>query len=194
MSKNNSFYDKVNIQDFKDLFFRDFLYANTWSIFSVYSKGDVVLYGKVFYRAINDNVTSIPTNINDWEVIDGSDYVIDADISKAFLEAKTNFNSRIWGCFESSKIAFLYAVAHYLVIDRRAGGLNGTTTSDIITSASRSVGNVSESFGYAPPPPKILGNLLLAHFWYTQYGQKYLSLLGSGNIGNFIVFNNYALP
>lgn len=50
------------VQGFKDLFFRDFPYLPVWDNTETYNTGNEVYYEttKLFYRALNDGVTSTP--------------------------------------------------------------------------------------------------------------------------------------
>ena len=101
------------------------------------------------------------------------EYVTDADIEKAFIEAKANFNVALFSSVDTLKISYLYLTAHYLVTDFQiaAGGLNSVGYNQV---SSRSVGSVSEGYDI---PDWVKNNPVLGAYATTRYGQKYLSLI-----------------
>ena len=99
--------------------------------------------------------------------------VTDADISKAFGEAKVNFNESLWANFDQVKLAFLYMSAHYLVSDLQTAvqGWNSVSTFPV---NSRSVGSVSEGYEI---PAWVGKSAFLSQFANTRYGLKFCSLI-----------------
>ena len=106
------------------------------------------------------------------------DYVLDADITKAFTEAKANFNVDLFSNDDTLKFCYLYLTAHYLVSDFQAGGLNSVGYNLV---SGRSVGSVSESYQI---PDWIAKDPTLSQYWTTRYGQKYVSMIRPLLIGN----------
>ena len=130
----------------------------------------------LFYDCLNDSVTSIPTDTTDWERVTTDDiynYVLDADITKAFSEAQVNFNQSLFSSDAQIQLAYLYLTAHFLVVDIRHSSQGVNSKGDFITS-SQSVGNVSESLSI---PDKIANNPIFQLYTTTGYGMKYLNLV-----------------
>ena len=167
--------DLIAISDFKELFFRDFPYLPIWDSEETYNEDDEVFYNKLFYRCLNNGVSSIPTTITDWELYKDSinNYVLDADITKAFNEAKISFNKSLFGDDNTIKTAYLYLTAHFLVNDIKSAnqGLNSTGDFNV---ASRSVGSVSESYSI---PQEWVNSSVLNFYTKSAYGLKYLAIL-----------------
>lgn len=147
-----------------------------------YFKGDIVYYEGLFYKAIVDSTTNLPTDTSDWELYNDSvlNYTQDGDILNASLEANVNFNEGLFPDEAIKKLVFLYLVAHYLTIDFR----NALGTNQIGLVASKSVGSVSESYSI---PNWIMGNAGLAPYATTGYGIKYATLLRPYLVGNFFI-------
>lgn len=118
------------------------------------------------------------------------DYVTDSDITKAYTEAKMNFNPGLFGVDAELKMSFLYLAAHYLVYDLQssAAGVNSTGYFPV---NSRSVGSVSESYQI---PDWMMRDPILGSFMTTRYGQKYLSLVKPLLIGNVQVYIGNTTP
>ncbi len=117
----------------------------------------------------------------------GTDKVRDEDIQAAINEAVMFWNPCLWETAEK-KPAFLYAVAHLLVSSlQAAGGLSaqpnsrGTQNkaSGVIVNAS--VGGVSK--GVQAPPEWVTKSSFLLQFWETDYGKRYLAMLGPRLVG-----------
>lgn len=112
---------------------------------------------------------------------DPKEGVTDADILKAFQEASFVFNGELF-YDEEKKTAFMYIAAHYLVIDLKnssvglKGAYNGLMT-------NKSVGSVS--VGYSMPS-WILESPIYSLIAQTPYGVKFLSLLITRCVGNFV--------
>ena len=108
--------------------------------------------------------------------------VMDADITRALLEAGANFNSALWSTQAEYSMAYLYVAAHYLVIDLRASSQGIAGTYSWLTS-SKGVGSVNESYSI---PQSILDSPVFSMFSKTAYGAKYLSLALPRIVGNVI--------
>lgn len=111
-------------------------------------------------------------------------YVKDADIHKAFIEAKVCFNSNLFSESDHIKITFLYLSAHYLVSDIQASR-QGLRSKGVDAVTSRSVGAVSESYAILE---RFASDPILSTYTQTRYGQRYLGLLAPLLVGNVQVF------
>ncbi len=176
----------ITVQDFKDLFFRDFPYLNVWLSSAIYNTDDEVYYevNKLFYRCLNDSVNTVPTNVTDWVQYSDSvyNYILDADIEKAFAEAKVNFNQALFSTDEEITLAFLYLAAHFLVIDIRNSS-QGVNSKGNYNAQSQTVGNVSESLYI---PDKIANNSIFQMYTTTGYGMKYINLVAPRLVGRVV--------
>lgn len=112
------------------------------------------------------------------------DTIADEDLTKAFAEAKINFNVGLWSTQAEMTVAFLYLSAHYLVCDIQAAK-EGVNSSSVFSVSSRSIGSVSESYQV---PEWVTQSPYLSHFASTRYGMKYVSLLRPRLVGNVAVF------
>lgn len=180
--------DTVTVSDFKTQFVRDFPYLPEWSAETQYNNGDVVYYSttSLFYQA-NQNgapLGTLPTDNTYWDdyTDDIYNYVLDADITRAFSEAKIKLNQSLFGSDAEITLGYLYLTAHYLVMDIR-NGQKGIQSAGQYNVSSRSVGSVSESYSI---PKQYQDDPQLAYFAQTGYGQKYLSLIQSCMVGNVI--------
>lgn len=99
--------------------------------------------------------------------------VTDADIAKAYGQVNVNFNPALWADQAAYNIGYLLLAAHWLVIDLRMAS-QGVSGQYSWLQASKSVGNVSESFQI---PQRILDNPEYAMLSKTNYGAKYLMLV-----------------
>lgn len=118
------------------------------------------------------------------------EYVMDSDITKAFMEASANFNAGLFGTDDKLKIAYLYLTAHYLVNDLMAAKDQSGSSSQFPVS-SRSIGAVSESYSI---PEWILKDPILSYYSTTRYGMKYISIVKPLLIGNVQVYKGYTTP
>ena len=186
------------VQGFKDLFFRDFPYLAVWDNTETYNTGNEVYYEttKLFYRALNDGVTSTPDTVADWEKYedDTENYILDADITKAFMEAQMSFNESIapntqGGCDEILH-TFYYLTAHYLVKDIQASQ-KGVNSNGEYAIQSKSAGNVSVSYDI---PEIYKNNPMLNFYTTTAYGVKYLNLVYPQTVGNVFAVNGATQP
>src|ERR1043166_5131591 len=110
----------------------------------------------------------------------GKETVRDIDISRALTEATSVFNSEIWSQDEL-KPAYLYASAHFLVLNiQMAGGLSpspsgkGTGNRGGGITQSKSVAQVSVQYSI---PQSILESPSLNQFMRTDYGLRYLQMV-----------------
>jgi len=111
-------------------------------------------------------------------------YVTNNDLTKAFTEAKINFNEGLFSDDDQLRTTFLYLAAHYLVNDLQTA-VNGLGSTGFFPVASRSVGSVSESYSM---PSWVTNDPVLGAYTTTRYGQKYLSLIKPLMIGNVTVY------
>ena len=169
---DNPIIQALTVDDFKEQFYRDFNFIDTWEA-GTYNTNDVVFYSvnRKFYKCLNDGVTSIPTTTADWSLLTPDERVSDLDITHAYGEADTTFNTSIFQNDTDMVLAYLYLSAHYLVNDLNAGGVDSNPTGIV---NSKSVGNVSE--GYAIPEWQLKSSI---YSFYTKssYGLKYLNMV-----------------
>lgn len=172
----------ATIDDFKAQFVRDFPYLPVWDNTATYNAGEVVYYdvNRLFYEALNNGVSSVPTDTNDWKLVSDSidNYVQDADITRAFGEADLTYNTAL---FSSTDILpYLYLTAHYLVLDIQAAQA-GISSQGAFNIASKSVGSVSVSYSI---PAIFQNNPMAEYLSKTPYGQKYMSFALPRIVGN----------
>lgn len=172
----SNIFDTVTVEQFKAYFNRDFPYLPVYSPFITYWTGDVVYFENNFYKSLtDDNTGNDLTDSEYWQKVKGDkySYITDEDIEKAFTQAKPNANE-IFGATCNEKInIYLHLVAFYLVFDIKNSttGINSSFTG---TVASKSVGNVSESYNI---PQWMLSSPTYSIFAQNGYGLKYLSLI-----------------
>lgn len=107
--------------------------------------------------------------------------VRDTDIDRALTQAGVNFNDALWSSQAVFSEARLLVAAHFLCVNllNSSQGLGGTAQ---WLTASKSVGNVAESFAI---PERISRSPSLSIYSKTTYGMTYLSLLApliNGNV------------
>ena len=179
--------DDITIQDFKDLFYRDFNYLPVWKIDSTYNICDTIFYNtnQKFYNCkANDTLGIVPTNPAKWTInlyLVKTDYVWDQDIQKAYDEANATILTKI-NTDAALKQAYLYLTAHYLVGDLNANGLQSTGNGLL---GSKAVGNVSVSYIV----PDWAKKESYSFYTTTYYGMKYLTLTRPYRVGNVIPFS-----
>lgn len=175
--------DNITVDDFKALFTRDFPYVPFWQYGKSYFKGDIVYSGDNFYQSKIDANTDEPPTTN-WQLYNDNlfNYISDEDISRAFVEAKINFNPQLFPNCETMQLTFCYLAAHYLVIDLN-NAQNPLALGFMGFTQSKHVGSVSESYGI---PQWIMSNSKLSLYAQTGYGRKYLSLIQPYLTGNII--------
>lgn len=172
----------VTVDEFKALFTRDFPYLPEWVYGKAYFINDVVYLDGNFYQSKTDGNTDQPPSEN-WQLYNDNEnnYISDNDISRAFVEAKINFNPQMFSC-EAKSMVFCYLAAHYLVIDLN-NAQNPLALGFMGFTQSKSVGSVSESYGL---PQWVMSNPKLSLYAQTGYGRKYLSLIQPYLTGNII--------
>ena len=181
--------NSITTSEFRALFGRDFPYLPEWMPGKTYFKNDIVYSVSNFYISLKDNNTQEPPADTYWQLYKDSEenYISDADIQKAFSEARFNFNPKLFTSCEEIKTAFLYLAAHYLVIDL-SNAMNPFALGGMGLVSSKSVGSVSESYAI---PQWILNDKNLGLFAQTGYGRKYLSLILPRLHGNIIFTKGY---
>lgn len=99
--------------------------------------------------------------------------VTDADITRAMFEGEVTANVDLAPDQATYTMWYLYAAAHFLVMDLRASsqGLEGQYQ---WTTQSKSVGSVSESFAI---PQYIIDNPLLNMWTKSNYGAKLMMMM-----------------
>lgn len=172
-----SIFDTVTTEEFKQYFFRDFSYLPLWNSFESYMTGDVVYYDEngYFYKSKIDNNTALPTDTQSWERTAGNklDYITDEDIEKAMSQASINANERFGRNCQEKRTIYLHLVAFYLVMDWKNAAAGATSAYAGLT-ASKSVGDVSESYNF---PTWLMNSPLYSLYATNGFGLKYLSLI-----------------
>lgn len=167
----------ITVEDFKQHFTRDFPYLPEYVDDKIYYKGDEVYVAPNFYQSKIDNNTEDVSNTEAWQPIKDSvdNYIGDGDIEKAISEAMLNFNVDLFAenCC-ASRIPLLYLVAYYLVVDIKNGMTGLSSGAYMGFVASKSVGNVSESYAI---PSWVQSNPALSLYMDNGYGKKYLTLI-----------------
>lgn len=171
----NDLFKIVTVDLFKSYYLRDFPYLPVYEEGKTYFLNEVVYYENNFYKSLTDINTSIPTDSSYWAIEPGNiyNYVTDSDIEKAIGQAILNGNED-FGANDNDKITiFLHLVAFYLVMDLKnaAAGVNSSFSGLI---ASKSVGDVSESYNF---PTWITNSPIYSIYSQNGYGMKYLSLI-----------------
>lgn len=175
--------NNITVTDFKSLFKRDFPYLPVWEYGKSYMAGDIVYYEGNFYQSkTNGNSDEPPTE--NWTLYNDNElnYVSDEDISRAFVEAKANFNPCLFPDCQIMRMVYCYLSAHYLVIDLN-NAMNPLALGAMGIVQSKSVGSVSESYGI---PQWLMNKPNMSLYAQTGYGLKYLSLITPYMVGNII--------
>ena len=179
----------ITTNEFKALFTRDFPYLPFYVYGRTYFKDDIVFNDGYFYISLKDENTDDTTVQASWKLYNDNvdNYISDADISRAFTEAKINFNPKLFPKCDEGRMAFCYLAAHYLVIDLN-NALNPFSLGGMGLTQSKSVGSVSESYAI---PQWIMNDKNLGLYAQTGYGRKYLSLIIPKLHGNIIFTKGY---
>lgn len=179
----------ITTDEFKALFSRDFPYLPFYVYGKTYFLNDVVFQEGNFYISLKDGNTDTPDVTASWKLYNENieNYISDADISRAFTEAKMNFNPKLFPKCDECRIAFCYLAAHYLVIDLN-NAMNPLALGGLGLVQSKSVGSVSESYAI---PQWILNDKNLGLYAQTGYGRKYISLIMPKLHGNIIFTKGY---
>ena len=184
--------DDLTVQDFKELFARNFPYLPIYNEDTTYFVDDEVYSEPNFYTSLIDNNTSSLTDTTAWQVTKDSvnNYVTDNDIERAWKEALVSFNLELCGTDDDATIIFLYLVAFYLAYDLQlaAGGAFGQV---VFPATSVTVGSVSESY-YVPQT--YLENPVLGFYARNGFGLKYLNMIYPKLIGNVKAVAGWSLP
>jgi len=191
MSCDNPIIQALTPEDFKNQFWRDFTFINTWLVGTTYNTGNQVFYdvNKRFYQCLNDGVIgTLPTVTTDWKEISNVGLVSDLDITNAYAEACITFNDALFDDDDDIVLGYLYLAAHYLVNDLNAGGQNSSQAG---FANSRSVGNVSESYSI---PQWQLDDPILSFYAGSSYGRKYLNLILPRLTGNIATVEGCTTP
>lgn len=124
----------------------------------------------------------------------GKETVRDSDITRALTEATSVFNSDLWSSDEL-KPAFLYAAAHFLVLNvQMAGGLAAAPSGKGVdnhgggVTQSKSVAQVNIAYAIAE---KFQNDPILSQFLRTDYGQRYLQMVSTRLVGNVAVVSGF---
>lgn len=124
----------------------------------------------------------------------GKESVRDSDITRALTEAQSVFNPDIWET-DVLKPAFLYAAAHFLVINiQMAGGLSSPSPGRGIDNRgggitqSKSVGQVSINYAISE---KYKEDPILSQFMRTDYGLRYLQMVSTRLVGHAYVVGGF---
>lgn len=171
-----SIFDTVTIEQFKAYFDRDFPFLPLYNELKTYWEGDLVFEDDNFYQSLEDDNVGNPISSTDyWKKVKGDKYayITDEDIEKAMTQARPNANE-IFGttCNEKLNI-YLHLIAFYLVFDIKNAS-TGINSSYLGTLASKSVGDVSESYNI---PQWMLEDPMFSIYSQNGYGLKYLSLI-----------------
>lgn len=123
---------------------------------------------------------------------DGMDSVTDRDIQRALNEVPPNFNQSLLDNLTDQTTAYLYAAAHYLVMNiRMAGGLGaidrGRGVIDVGEGVVVASGIGAAQVTYQVPPERIASSPTLLSFFYTTFGQRYITMVSPRLIGNMAV-------
>jgi hypothetical protein len=122
----------------------------------------------------------------------GGDFVTANDINRALAEALPLVNQGLLDTLGEQITMYLYAAAHFLVMNiQGAGGLSavprgrGVRDNAEAVIVTKSVGQVSVT--YQVPPTWIQNSMTLLPFFRTNFGQRYLQMIGPRVVGNAMV-------
>lgn len=165
----------ITVEEFKNHFSRDFPYLPYWIEGKAYFKGDVVFVSPNFYISKIDANLDAVTNTTSWGLYNDTtdNYLSDADIEKAMAEALIGFNESLFDDAEKD-LVFMYLTAFYLVLDIKNSTAGLSSNAYTSFTSSKSIGNVSESFGI---PTWASSNPMYSMYLDNGYGKKYLSYL-----------------
>lgn len=176
----------ITVAQFKTQFFRGFPYLPLYDNSAVYNTDEEVYYeaGGLFYKALADGVTGITpgTDATKWVKVTDSleNWVMDADIENAFVEAQSLFNIALYGTDAAATLAYMYLTAHWLAHDLKTA-LAGLTASGSFPVSSKSAGSVSESYSI---PAQYVESPIISQYTSTAYGMKFLALTLPALVGN----------
>lgn len=149
-------------------------------------------------------MSSFPPSVADFKAYFNRDFIYgpglntvqDTDIQRGLNETMFVFNQALWGSDYEVATAYLYASAHFMVLNiQAAGGLNATNMGVGVQSKgggtieSKGVGSVNVGFAV---PDFVRQSPILSQFMRTDYGQSYLQLLNPRLVGNIQVVSGTA--
>ena len=183
---------KLSVDDFKQLFARNFPYLPIYDATKIYFAGDVVYAEPNFYTSLVDDNTSELTDDTKWKPTNESimDYVSDEDIGRAWREAQAAYNPTLIGDCQANATTCLYLVAFYLAYDLQLAS-SGAYGQIAFPARDVRVGSVSEGY-YVPQI--YMEDPILGFYARNGFGQKYLSLVYLYTIGNVGVVPGWSLP
>lgn len=126
---------------------------------------------------------------------DGSDAVMDADITRALNEAGDGsyFSRGLFDTIAQQTTAYLYLAAHLMVmnIQQMAGGLSAIPRGRGMRNVGESI-TVAKGIGqanvtYMPVPERVASSPTLLYFFMTTFGQRYMQMVTPRLIGNFAI-------
>lgn len=193
--------DTITVAQFKSFFYRDFPYLPVYDDDALYNEGAIVYFPTtlLFYKCgvngttgVAPNFVPTPPAINPWAIIPGDvdNYVLDADISRAFQEAQFNLNQGLFASDAQITIGYMYLTAHYLVNDLRTAKA-GIAAVAAFPVSSRTVGSVSESYDI---PDAYKTSPIYSFYTQSAYGLKFLSLILPKLVGNVGVVAGWTNP
>lgn len=171
-----SIFDTVTIEQFKAYFDRDFPFLPLYNELKTYWIGDLVFEDDNFYQSLEDDNEGHPlNNTTYWKKVKGDKYayITDEDIEKAMTQARPNANEMFGATCNEKLNIYLHLIAFYLVFDMK-NAATGINSSYLGTLASKSVGDVSESYNI---PQWMLEDPMFSIYSQNGYGLKYLSLI-----------------
>lgn len=182
----------LNVEDFKQLFARNFPYLPIYQEGKIYFTGDVVYVEPNFYTSLKDNNTAAVTDDKSWKPTNDSisDFVSDDDIARAWREAAAAYNPTLISDCEANATTFLYLVAFYLAYDLQLAS-SGAYGQIAFPARDVRVGSVSEGY-YVPQI--YMEDPILGFYARNGFGQKYLSLVYLYTVGNVRVVPGWSLP
>jgi hypothetical protein len=113
------------------------------------------------------------------------DFVLDADITSAYVQAGAQFNEDLFPETDPSvgKLAFMNLAAHCLCIALQAS-TQGTGSVSFFPAISRSTGPVSEAYSV---PRYVSESPILSGYATTRYGQMFLALALPRTVGGVTI-------
>lgn len=184
----------ITIAQFMAYFLRDFPYLPVYSGATSYKVDDIIYYetDESFYKCILASLGNLPTNVTYWEAYsdDIENYVLDADITKAFAEAEMVLNQSLFSSDANVTLGYLYVTAHFVSNDLRVAqqGILSTGTFPI---KKRKVGNVHEEYEI---PTAWVNSPIFSFYTKTGYGLKYLNMVMPKIVGHTAVLAGQTLP
>lgn len=182
----------LSVDDFRQLFARNFPYLPEYNSDKIYFTGDVVYAEPNFYTSLIDENNKELSDEEAWKATNETvaDYVSDEDIKRAWREATAAYNPTLIGNCEANATTFLYLVAFYLAYDLQLAS-SGAYGQIAFPATDVRVGSVSEGY-YVPQA--YMEDPILGFYARNGFGLKYLSLVYLYTIGNVGVVPGWSLP